>query len=333
MGSYHAVLKTDLSAKAFTGWPATATLIEQQVDAGCTQDNFITINPGKAFANLRNFYQTRQERLSSEVQWLENHAIDLVVSDVPSLPLQAAKLFGVPSLLIANFTWHDIYAGLAGAAEQTELLDILKQEYAAATLHILPQCHIQPITDSPQQEVGFISKKGRDIRQQLELGGDLSNQTLVFIYLGDHDASSIHWQNLEKIEECLFITRDSLPTNVSNLFVLDDKFTYTDLIASSDIVLTKAGYSTLALAFNHGKPVLSCSREGFVEYAAIRNFLQERQVGLIIPPEKFFSGDWQESILQASQLKVAGKVKLEGATEVHNIIDNLLGVPTKTHST
>ena len=271
--------------------------------------------------------------MSSEVQWLENHAIDLVVSDVPSLPLQAAKLFGVPSLLIANFTWHDIYAGLAGAAEQTELLDILKQEYAAATLHILPQCHIQPITDSPQQEVGFISKKGRDIRQQLELGGDLSNQTLVFIYLGDHDASSICWQNLEKIEECLFITRDSLPTNVSNLFVLDDKFTYTDLIASSDIVLTKAGYSTLALAFNHGKPVLSCSREGFVEYAAIRNFLQERQVGLIIPPEKFFSGDWQESILQASQLKVAGKVKLEGATEVHNIIDNLLGVPTKTHST
>ena len=199
-GVYHAIIKTDLSTKAFTGWPATSTLIEQQVDAGCTQDNFITINPGKAFANLRNFYRTRQGRLSSEVQWLEDHNIDLVVSDVPSLPLQAAKLFGVPSLLIANFTWHDIYAGFAGAAEQTELLDTLQQEYAAATLHILPQCHIQPTTDSPQKEVGFISKKGRDVRQQLELCGDLGNKTLVFIYLGDSDSSSIHWQNLEKID-------------------------------------------------------------------------------------------------------------------------------------
>ncbi len=325
VGLYQVTLKTDLSSEAFKGWPPTFPIVKQQVDAGCAQDNFITINPGKALANLQNFYQTRQDRLSSEVQWLANHAIDLVVSDVPSLPLQAAKLFGVPSLLIANFTWHDIYAGFPGAEDQAELLATLKEEYAAATLHILPQCHIKPIADSPQQEVGFISKQGRDIRQQLELHGDLNNKTLVFIYLGDLNAASILWKNLEKIEECLFITRDPLPTNVNNLFVLDDSFTYVDLIASADIVLTKAGYSTLALAFNHGKPVLTCSHEGFGEYPAIRNFIEERQVGLIIPAEKFFDGDWRESIRQASQLTVAGKVKLNGAREVRDIIDSLLG--------
>ena len=325
MDLYHVTIKTDLSTEAFKVWPAAATLIKQQVDAGCTQDDFVGINPGEAFANLRHFYQTRQERLSSEIQWLENHQIELVVSDVPSLPLQAAKLCGVPAVLIANFTWHDIYSGFPGAEEQAPLLDILKHEYAAATLHILPQCHIEPATDSPQQEVGFISPKGSDIRHQLEESIDLKNRTLVFIYLGVLDSSSINWKRLEEIEDCAFITRDPLPTDVNNLFVLNDRFTFIDLIASADIVLTKAGYSTLARAFNHGKPILSCSREGFAEYSAVRKFMEDRQVGLIIPPKKFFGGDWGESIRQASQLTVAGKVKLDGAMEVRKIIDNLLG--------
>ena len=324
MDLYRVTIKTDLSTEAFKVWPATSTLTKQQVDAGCTQDNFIEINPGKVFANLRRFYQTRKERLSAEVQWLENHQIDLVVSDVPSLPLQAAKLCGVPSVLIANFTWHDIYSGFPGAGEQASLLDILKQEYSSATLHILPQCHIEPSTDSSQREVGFISPKGNDIRHKLEESIDLKNRTMVFIYLGELDSSSINWKRLEKIEDCVFITRDPLPTNVNNLFVLDDRFAYIDLIASADIILTKAGYSTLARAFNHGKPILSCSREGFVEYSAIRKFMEDRQVGLIIPPDKFFSADWKEFILQARQLTVAGKVKLDGARQVREIIDDLL---------
>ena len=57
---YRVTVKTDLSTEAFKLWPPAATLIEQQVDAGCTQNNFIEINPGKAFASLRHFYQTRQ---------------------------------------------------------------------------------------------------------------------------------------------------------------------------------------------------------------------------------------------------------------------------------
>lgn len=295
------------------------------MDAGCVQENFIHIDFEKTFQKLEQFYSLADKRLAEETRWLKENEIDLIISDASSLPLKAGKTLGIPSLLICNFTWHDIYSHFPGAQKYQGILDALKEEYALATLQILPQCHIENDVIKNTQEVGFIARKGKNVKTRLEqvLGQSFKNKTVVFIYLGDMGTQSVQWENLKKLNDVVFITRDPLPGNLPNLFVLDDRFLYQDLIASADIVFTKAGYSTLATAFSHGKPVLSCSRPHFSEFEVMRDYMSQKQVGSIMDSEKFFACDWEEDIEKVQKLSVAGKVPLNGEDEVVKIINSI----------
>jgi hypothetical protein len=296
------------------------------VDTGCVHENFIQIDFEKTFQKLKQFFSLADERIAEETRWLKENEIDLILSDASSLPLKAGKALGIPSILISNFIWHDIYSQFPGADKYQKTLDALKEEYAEASMQILPQCHIVNDIIENTDEVGFIARKGDAVKKRLEQvsGVSLEDKTIVFIYLGDMGAQSIAWENLNKMKDIVFITRDPLPNNLPNLFVLDDNFLYQDMIASSDIVFTKAGYSTLATAFAHGKPVLSCSRQHFSEFTVMREYLRKKQVGFILDSEKFFACDWEEDIRKTQSLTVQGKVPLNGENAVMKIIDRLL---------
>lgn len=259
---------------------------------------------------------------------MKENRIDLILSDVPSFPLHAGKTLEIPALLIGNFTWLDIYSGLPGAEKYRFLLESLREEYSNATLQFLPQCHISNDVIPVQKEVGFICNRGKDIRQELEaaLGTTLDGKKIIFIYLGDHPAPSLPWENLESLENYLFLTRDPVILKESRkiFFVLDSRFSYPDLIASSDMVCTKAGYATLATAFSHGKPVISCDRQHFSEFAAMRDFMTQKGVGEIIDSQRFYACDWEEGIKKAEKLTVKGRVRLNGELEVMQTIADLI---------
>lgn len=258
------------------------------------------------------------------MQWLEENRIDLIISDAPGFPLKAAKSLGIPRLLMSNFTWYDIYSAFPEAKYWGKTLDIIREEYSCATLQFLPQCYIDDHVIEKKEVVGFIGLRGMNIRNELEAlyPSQIAGKTIVYIYFGEFGSSSIEWMNLEKAKDCTFITPDSLNNTQlpNNLLVLRNKFSHPDLIASSDIVFTKAGYSTLATALAHDKPVISCDREGFREVDAIKEFMIQNRVGLIIDSNKFYAGDWSESISTAKKLTIKGKVRLNGETDVVNRI-------------
>jgi hypothetical protein len=233
---------------------------------------------------------------------------------------------GIPSLLIANFTWHDIYSELSQAHKNLELIKILKNQYSKATLQILPQCHIVNEVTQEKKESGFIGLRGNDIRDRLthQLSIDFKGKTAVFIYLGLQDSSFLKWENLNNLKDCIFLTRDFVKTKTDNLFSLGEKYHYRDLIASSDIVCTKAGYSTLATAFYSDIPIFSSDRENFSEIKAVKEFLNRTQTGIILEDQRFFSCEWEEIIKKTRNLSVKGKVPLHGEKTVLSVINDWL---------
>ena len=100
---------------------------------------------------------------------MAENRIDLIISDVASMPLKAGCRLKIPTILIGNFTWHDIYSHLPGANNNSELVQFLAEEYSYATLQVLPQCHLQNEIIKNKKEVGFISNSGKNIRNELEL--------------------------------------------------------------------------------------------------------------------------------------------------------------------
>jgi len=271
---------------------------------------------------LKSFFASA--KLKEEEIWLTDNKIDLVISDVASLPMKAARNLKIPAILIGNFTWHDIYSHFPEAHNETYLIQSLAEEYSHASLQILPQCHLNNKIIHHKKEVGFIANKGKNIRDDLIsfLGKTAENKTLVFIYLGEHGTRTVNWENLRDNKDCLFLTRD--PIKHPAIHFLDEKFSYHDLIISSDIILTKGGYSTLATAFANHKPVITCERNDFYEFEAVREYLQNRQIGIIVKSVPFYQGDWQESIKEALKLTVKNKVPLNGEIEIAEIAQQML---------
>jgi uncharacterized protein (TIGR00661 family) len=302
--------------------PNNFEFISQNVDAGCQHSNSLKIDSEKSFQALKSFF--KNSSLTHEKNWLSNNKIDLIISDVASMPLKVASQLKLPSILIGNFTWHDIYSHLPQTKNESILIQSLAEEYSHATVQILPQCHLNNKIIDNKKEVGFITNKGKNIRDDLEhhLGKGAENKTLVFIYLGEHGTHSVAWENLGEIKDCLFLTRDPIDHPAVN--TLNEIFTYQDLIASSDIILTKGGYSTLSTAFANHKPVITCERNDFYEFEAIREYLQIREIGILIKDKQFCHGDWQEHIKEALKLTVKNKVPLNGEIEISKIIHQML---------
>ena len=238
--------------------------------------------------------------------------------------MKAAGNLKLPAILIGNFTWHDIYSHFPEANNETHLIQSLAEEYSHATLQILPQCHLDNQIIKNKKEVGFISNNGKKIRNDLItfLGKSAENKTLVFIYLGEHGTRTVNWKNLESNRGCLFLTRD--PIKHPAVRFLDESFSYNDLISSSDIILTKGGYSTLSTAFTNNKPVITCERNDFYEFEAVREYLQNRQIGIIVKNTPFHQGDWQEPIKEALKLTVKNKIPLNGEIEIAKIVQQML---------
>ena len=60
-------------------------------------------------------------RVDEEARWLRDERVAALLCDAPAVPLVAARRAGIPGLLLANFTWADIYAPyarVAGGARQ-----------------------------------------------------------------------------------------------------------------------------------------------------------------------------------------------------------------------
>ena len=80
----------------------------------------------------------------------------------------------------------------------------------------------------------------------------------------------------------------------------------------------------VATAFANHKPVITCERDDFYEFEAVREYLQRRQIGIIIKNTPFHQGDWQESIKKALKLTVKNKTPLNGEIEIAEIVQQML---------
>ncbi len=325
---YQIFISSELPENYFRPFVPQLTFRQQSLDTGCAQADFIAVDRRQSFLNLAQFFEHEETSVKQEQRWLEDNEIDLLISDVPSTPLKAASASGIPSMVVANFNWHDIYSGFPEAVRYPELITLLRDHYSSCNLQILPQLHLENRVVPRLETVGLLSLPGRNIRQ--ELGETLPATALrrpwVFIYLGQYDNSAIQWERLAEMTDYFFLTRDATPANLTcpNLISLDDQFSFPDLIASSDLILTKAGYSTLATAFSHHKPVVTCERPGFKEFEAVQAFLSDNKVGEIMASAPFYSLDWQDSIKKALKFTVKGKIETHGERDVKRLVDELL---------
>ena len=97
-----------------------------------------------------------------------------------------------------------------------------------------------------------------------------------------------------------------------------------DLVNTSDAIIGKAGYSTIAEAFHAGVPFGFVPRLGFREAPILENFILENLHGFRIEEEAFFTGQWQRPLDKLLDVPVVRSMNSNGAGQAAKFIADIM---------
>jgi hypothetical protein len=289
----------------------------------------------------RRIHAAAESRLNREVTFLREGRFAVVVSDIAPLPLRAARIAGVPGILVANFTWYDIFrhyvrtsgfrpddqnqdqnptrsSGDRSSADRSsadrssadrlaadgsetdrwsettgsrwcEMLNQMQREYACATLVLRAQPAIVSQSLAPVRDVGLLAGKGRrrtgELRRVLRLR---RAAPLVYVYVGRYGQSDMQWNNLHRLDGFEFISYHDVPAGLGHWHVVDPRdWSPSDLAASVDVMVAKAGYGTVADAMVNRTPLIFPPRHGFAEHRILASGLRRWGGGISLGTREF----------------------------------------------
>lgn len=274
-----------------------------EFDCGCLQSDSVTVLKRETLARYREITTANRRNVDAEVEFLRQHGVTCVASDIPSFPLDVAARAGIPGIAISNFTWHDIYREYVETEADRALLDGMAAEYACATEALIPPMSVPTIealfkTSSP---IPMISRRGANIRERL--AAHVGERKIALLYIGLWGLD-IDWNRIEALSDWTFITYEDIPARSSNVVTLPrSEWPFADVAASVDVVVSKPGYGTISECVANSVPFVYIPRENFAEYPALHEGMNRWGGGVVISTGDFARGEWGTSLDRALAAK------------------------------
>ncbi len=295
-------------------------VVPGQFDTGVAQSDNLTLDWKKTFKQVEEINRKNSAGLLDETDFLRRHRVDLVVCDVPPAPLEAARMAGVPSVVIGNFTWVEIFEREAKSyPEAGRLADIWREEYNMATLAIrtppaFPMAYFHHV-----QTVQPVARRGKNIKTALRKHLGLpAQQRLVLLYFGTFGDDQLKVPSLPGITFLSFL---EMPGEV--VMLEPDHWHFPDVVASVDCVMAKPGYGTIGECMANGTPVVYHPRNDFAEYPVLRKALTEWGGGVQLSQQNLLNGKWAAAVAKAIALKPS-RVPSKGASQAAKLLMDLL---------
>jgi hypothetical protein len=281
---------------------------EQDYEPGTVQKNCFEVDTVATRAAYTRYLAEREDRVSAEVDFLRAGDFHGVLADIPAVPLAAASTAGIPAAGLWNFTWDWILEPILGGERGgglESLVALLQADYATAALHLrLPfstrETDLEGVEDVPL--VGRKSSMARDTVLE-RVGLDTNDsRPLVLVAMGGWECRT--WSPIA-VEGCLdvrFLVVGDVPvrlrTDVTRVPVeLGAGYAFSDLVAVSDVVLSKPGYGIASECVLNRTPLLGVERRGFREAPELVRDMKAFGPFDEISLADFFAGRWERALL------------------------------------
>ena len=300
--------------------------IHTALDFGMTMFNAVQVDVPRSLVNYREYHADWDAKVALAADEMRAMQPDLLFANVPYRSLAAAKSAGIPSVAMCCLNWADLYRHYAPDDAESRAIHVqMLAAYHSAEvfLKVSPTMPMESLSNA--RTIAPIAQVGVELRSlAMARCGAREGDKLVLVAMGGIDYRLLmeEWPTLPGVRwlvpQAWGVRRD----DVSALEMLGMSFS--DLLASCDVVLTKPGYGMFAEAAYAGVPVLYVSRGEWPEQPYLVEWLKQHGVCLEVTQEALDQGDLRKTLQKAGAARRASVSLGSGVHEAADILQSIL---------
>ncbi len=230
-----------------------------------------------------------QQRVDACARQLESIAADLVLADVPYLTLAAARQAGIPSVALCSLNWFDIAREyLPDNARTQQILDTMADAYQSAQVFMQPEpCMTMGWLDN-RRSIGPLGSPGSAQREVMQQVAHISREEKVMLVAMGGMPLQLDIKTWQPPPGVRLLIPPDWPVDQPRVHHYSDfGLNFQDVLASSDLVITKSGYGTIVEAAAAGVPVLHLRRPDWAETPYLESWLDDKVHQRSVDTEQF----------------------------------------------
>jgi len=293
----------------------------RMLDSGALQIDPLTMDvQGTLEAYRLNVHERRCVLLDSETAFLLESRPDIVLVDATALACSAARRANIPSVLITNFTWLNIYQDMVSdslpASSQGlygDMLRLIEIDVSSASLYLQLPGTMPP----PQNFEGRVVKapllcrSPKLDRETVRRGLSIPLDAPVVVYGFGGQARQegdvvLVDQMLPAGWFCVVLMGQGLELPSSRFIGLGRDVYVPDLLAASDCMLGKLGYGTASECLLTQTPLIYIERKDWPEERPLQSLMAAHGASINMPKAEFTAGNWHPYLEEAKKLKSKG---------------------------
>lgn len=262
-------------------------------DIGVVQSDSITMDKPATLEKLKHIQTQQSATIASEVSFIRQNRVGLILADIPPLVPAIAKAADVPCWMASNFGWDLIYRDWGGEFEA--IADWISDCFSKCDrLFRLP--FKEPMSAFPVvEDVGLTGGDPRFSADELRqvFGITASPDKTALLTFGGLGLAQIPYEELSRFSDWQFITFDrSAPALPNLLKVADPRYRPVDFMPLCGRVVSKPGYSTFAEACRLNIPIVSIERNEFAEAPLLIDGIRDYARHIILKKQQLYEEAW-----------------------------------------
>ncbi|MDV3237269.1 MAG: hypothetical protein LOY58_00250 [Gammaproteobacteria bacterium] len=268
------------------------TLIDWRADFGMRMTSALDVDLERSGDAYAAFHADWPAQVDAACARLEAVAPDLLLANVPYLPLAAAARLGLPALALCSLNWAGIYRHYFGARpEAPAVLADMEAAYNAARHFLCPAPSMAMPELGNVRPIGPLARLGRPRRAQLcDRLGIADTRRIVMIAPGGIPLR-LPLETWPADPDIAWIVPQAWGVERPDMHAFEALgLGFTDALASVDALLGKLGYGTVAECACNGVPMLYIPRPDWPEEHCLADWLARHGRCAPVPREVVAAG-------------------------------------------
>jgi hypothetical protein len=292
-------------------------------DLGVVQADSLNMDKQATLERLREIKKNQNSLVASEVNFIRQNRVNLILADIPFLAPVFAKAADIPCWMMSNFGWDFIYRDWGG-----DFIDIaawIGECYSKCDRLFRLPFHepMQPFSNIT--DVGLTGGSphytGDELRSKWGITATV--EKTILLTFGGLGLQAIPYDNIKQFPDWQFITFDKSAPDLPNLLkVTDNTYRPVDFMPICGRVVSKPGYGTFSEAAKLGVPIVTIPRNDFAEAPFLLEGIINYHQHQILTPSEFFESNWDFLYKPLQEAKLSQPIAKDGNEAIAQAILN-----------